>query len=100
MASAADLAMAPADLASSDLSFPTTASVMVGLNGNTFTPQTVDIAAGGMVTGTWASDNHSVTSGVPPPGDNKFCSPTNTVADCSGGTLNFSGDVYSFGFST
>src|SRR5438270_12548850 len=100
MASAADLAMAPADLASSDLSFPTTASVMVGLNGNTFTPQTVDIAAGGMVTWTWASDNHSVTSGVQPTPDNKLCSPTNTMADCNGGTLNFAGDVYPSVFTT
>jgi plastocyanin len=51
--------------------FPRTASVTVGAgNTLTFTPGTVDIAAGGSVTWTWASENtlaHNVTSGDTPP---------------------------------
>jgi plastocyanin len=61
--SAADMATTPA--------FPTTASVTVGPgNSLSYAPATVDIAAGGTVTWTWAPGitmPHTVTSGDTPP---------------------------------
>jgi plastocyanin len=56
--------MAGADLAAA--AFPATAAVTVGSGDTlTFSPATVDIAAGGTVTWTWAAENtmpHNVTS--------------------------------------
>lgn len=65
-APAADMAgVAGGDMAAAR--FPMTATVTVGPNGTlTFAPQTVDIAAGGTVTWSWAAGNtlfHNVTSG-------------------------------------
>jgi plastocyanin len=61
---------APADLAQAP-SAPMTAAVQVGPNNQlAFAPQTVDIAAGGTVTWTWAATNqlmHDVTSASNPP---------------------------------
>jgi plastocyanin len=65
-----DMATPPgADLAGA--AFPATAAVTVGPgNTLTFSPATVDIAAGGTVTWTWAAANtmpHDVTSSDQPP---------------------------------
>lgn len=67
-----DLATTPtpgADLATTP-TFPTTASVTVGPNNTlSYSPATVDIAAGGTVTWTWAPGitmPHTVTSGDTP----------------------------------
>jgi plastocyanin len=57
--------------------FPASAGVTVGPNGTlSFSPATVDIAAGGTVTWSWAAGNtllHNVTSG-----NALFASPTQT----------------------
>ncbi len=66
-----DMAQAPGagDMATSP-TFPTTASVTVGANNTlSFSPASVDIAAGGTVTWTWASGitmPHNVTSADTP----------------------------------
>src|SRR4051812_15219124 len=64
-----DLATAGADMVTSP-SFPQTAAVTVGPNNSlSYAPATVDIAAGGTVTWTWAPGitmPHTVTSGDTP----------------------------------
>jgi plastocyanin len=75
-----DLAGAPAstDMASAPpTGFPRTATVTVGPNNSlSYSPASVDIAAGGTVTWNWAAGNallHNVTAG-----DNSFASATQT----------------------
>jgi plastocyanin len=62
-----------------------------------FMPDTVNINVGDTVRWTWASDFHSVTSGMPCTEDGQFCSPDNM--HCEAGTLNDTGFVYEFTFT-
>jgi plastocyanin len=82
-----DLAGAPPAAPSTDMAmavtgFPHTATVVVGPNGSlSFSPATVDIAAGGTVTWNWAPGNallHNVTAG-----DSSFASATQTSGSFS-----------------
>jgi plastocyanin len=64
-----------------------------------FVPDTVNITVGDTVRWTWASDEHSVTSGdsascTP---DGQFCSPNNT--NCDAGILSNTGFVYEHTFT-
>jgi plastocyanin len=62
-----------------------------------FMPDTVNISVGDTVRWTWASDFHSVTSGMPCTADGQFCSPDNM--NCDAGILNDTGFVYEFTFT-
>ena len=71
----------------------------VGPVGNelTFAPNMINIGVGDTVRWTWASNNHSVTSGTPCTADGQFCSPDNM--NCDAGMLNDTGFVYEFTFT-
>jgi plastocyanin len=72
--------------------------VTVGPNGMfQFLPDTVNISVGDTVRWTWASSNHSVTSGNPCTADGQFCSPNDM--NCSAGTLSNMGAVYQHTFT-
>ena len=72
--------------------------VTVGPNGMfVFSPDPVTISVGDTVRWTWASNNHSVTSGPPCTADGQFCSPNDT--NCSAGTLSNIGTVYEHTFT-
>jgi plastocyanin len=79
-------------------------TVMVGANGmTTFTPQTVTISAGGMVTWQWLGGPHTVTSGAPGAVDGKFCSlMSGTLNPTSCNSTNYaqSSGTYSHTFAT
>jgi plastocyanin len=64
-----------------------------------FSPDTVNIAVGDTVRWTWASNNHSVTSGNSSSCsfDSQFCSPNDT--DCGAGVLSNTGAVYQHTFT-
>ena len=49
-----------------------TVTVEVGLNGDMYTPKTVNIQSGDTVKWVWRSNNHSVTSGTPDAPTNQF----------------------------
>jgi plastocyanin len=66
--------------------------VAVGQGGFVFVPDTVNISVGDTVRWTWASNNHSVTSGDPCTPDGQYCSPDDM--NCDQGTLNNTGFVY------
>ena len=70
--------------------------VAVGQGGFVFVPDTVNISVGDTVRWTWASNNHSVTSGDPCTADGQFCSPDNM--NCDQGILSNTGTVYEFTF--
>ncbi len=84
------------DMASRDMLAPATASVMVGMGGNNFSPQNVTIRVGGTVTWTWQGSGtlHTVTSGTVSGGvgtaDGKFCNGTTTpsMSICSSNSTN------------
>ena len=72
--------------------------VSVGPGGSrTFSPSTVNISVGDTVRWTWASSNHSVTSGTSCTADSQFCS-TNDM-DCPAGALSNAGTVYQHTFA-
>jgi len=72
--------------------------VTVGPNGMfQFSPSTVNISVGDTVRWTWASSNHSVTSGNPCVADSQFCSPDDT--NCGAGVLSNTGAVYQHTFT-
>jgi plastocyanin len=71
--------------------------VAVGQGGFVFVPDTVNISEGDTVRWTWATNNHSVTSGESCTADGQFCSPNNT--NCDAGALNNTGFVYEFTFT-
>src|SRR5882724_5989210 len=67
---------------------PTGAIVPVtvgGGNGFQFVPDTVNISVGDTVQWTWATNNHSVTSGTCDAADSQFCSPDDM--NCAAGIL-------------
>ncbi len=67
--------------------------VTVGPGGQTvFSPDTLNIAVGDTVRWTWASDNHSVSSGNPCAIDSQFCSPDDM--NCPSGVLSNTGTIY------
>ena len=71
--------------------------VSVGPAGNrVFAPSTVNISVGDTVKWTWASSNHSVTSGASCTADSQFCSPNDT--NCPSGLLSDTGAVYQHTF--
>jgi plastocyanin len=71
--------------------------VAVGQGGFVFVPDSVSISVGDTVRWTWASNNHSVTSGDPCTPDGQFCSPNDT--NCDQGALNNNGFVYTHTFA-
>ena len=72
--------------------------VTVGTNGNrVFTPSTVNISVGDTVRWTWASNNHSVSSGSSCTADSQFCSPDDM--NCSSGITSDTGTVYTHTFA-
>lgn len=72
--------------------------VSVGPNGNrVFTPNSLSIAVGDTVRWTWASNNHSVTSGGSCTADLQYCSPNDT--NCGAGNLSNTGTVYQHTFT-
>jgi plastocyanin len=73
--------------------------VTVGPLGNefSFVPDSINISVGDTVRWTWASDFHSVTSGMFCTADGQFCSPDNM--NCDAGILNDTGFVYEFTFT-
>jgi plastocyanin len=71
--------------------------VAVGQGGFVFVPDSVSISVGDTVRWTWASNNHSVTSGDPCTADGQFCSPDDT--NCDQGALNNNGFVYTHTFA-
>lgn len=75
-----------------------TVEVMVGANGSTFSPAQVNVHVGDTVRWTWATANHTVTSGNPPgAADGKFCSPNET--NCTSFTPSDTGFVYEHTFT-
>ena len=72
--------------------------VAVGPGGSrSFSPSTVNISVGDTVKWTWASSNHSVTSGSSCAADSQFCS-TNDM-NCPAGALSDTGTVYQHTFA-
>jgi plastocyanin len=71
--------------------------VAVGQGGFVFVPDTLNISVGDTVRWTWASNNHSVTSGTPCTIDGQFCSPDDT--NCQAGVLSNTGFVYQHTFA-
>ncbi len=72
--------------------------VTVGPGGMTvFSPDTLNIAVGDTVRWTWASSNHSVSSGNPCAIDSQFCSPDDM--NCPSGVLSNMGTVYQHTFA-
>lgn len=74
-----------------------TVDVMVGQDGLTFTPATVNINVGDTVRWTWSTSNHTVNSGSGCTSDGSYCSPNDTSCDtnpASGATA-----VYTHTFS-
>jgi plastocyanin len=73
--------------------------VTVGPLGNKFVfmPDTLNISVGDTVRWTWASDDHSVTSGMDCIADGEFCSPDNM--NCGAGILSNTGTVYELTFT-
>ena len=72
--------------------------VAVGQGGFVFVPDTVNISVGDTVRWTWASNNHSVTSGDScSTADGQFCSPNDM--NCDQGALNNTGFVYTHTFA-
>jgi len=71
--------------------------VAVGQDGFVFVPDTVNISVGDTVRWTWATNNHSVTSGTSCTADGQFCSPADT--NCDAGALNNTGFVYTHTFA-
>lgn len=73
--------------------------VTVGPLGNKlrFVPDTINISVGDTVRWTWASDDHSVTSGTPCTADGQFCSPDNM--NCDAGILSNTGTIYEHTFT-
>jgi len=71
--------------------------VSVGPAGNrVFAPSTVNISVGDTVRWTWASANHSVSSGTGCTIDSQFCSPADV--NCNMGILSNTGTVYQHTF--
>jgi plastocyanin len=62
-----------------------------------FAPATLGIIVGDTVRWTWASSEHSVTSGTPCAIDGQFCSPDDT--NCDAGILSDVGFVYEHTFT-
>jgi plastocyanin len=75
---------------------PIVVDVEVG-PGFAFVPSNVYIPVGGIVRWTWASNGHSVTSGVLCTADEQFCSPNDM--NCDAGTLSNTGTVYEHTFT-
>ena len=72
--------------------------VSVGPGGSRiFSPSTVNISVGDTVKWTWASSNHSVTSGTSCTADSQFCSPNDM--NCPAGALSNTGTVYQHTFA-
>jgi plastocyanin len=74
-----------------------TVDVMVGQNGNTFTPATVNINVGDTVRWIWSSVNHTVNSGSGCTADGSFCSPSDT--SCDSNPASGTGAIYSHTFN-
>jgi plastocyanin len=71
--------------------------VAVGQGGFVFVPDSVNISVGDTVRWTWATNNHSVTSGDPCTADGQYCSPDDM--NCDQGVLNNTGFVYTHTFA-
>jgi plastocyanin len=71
--------------------------VTVGQGGLVFVPNILDITVGDTVCWNWASNGHSVTSGINCMANGGFCSPDNV--NCSQGVLSNTGTQYCVTFN-